>query len=90
MLVLFNEKCYSTVVSRNVLKDLIYFFITVLNDKVLERFGQPDCPIKCVNLLLLRVITNTNKTNSFGACIRLLQEVTNPSQIIVHFLTPIF
>ena len=76
MLVLFDAKCYSTVVSRNVIKDVISFFITVLSDKIFQKFDETDYSTQCVNKLLLRVITNTDKTNCFGACIKLLQDLS--------------
>lgn len=76
MLTLFDAKCYSTVVSRSVLKDVIYFFITVLSDKIFEKFEEAEVPTQCVNKLLLRVITNSDKTNCFGGCIKLLQDLS--------------
>lgn len=76
MLALFDAQCYASLVSRNVLRDVILYFITVLNDKVLEKFEEPELSIQCVNRLLLRVITNSDKTSCLGACVKLLQELS--------------
>ena len=79
MLTLFDTQCYARVVSRNVLKDVILFFVNTLNDKVLERFEEAELSVQCVNRLLLRVITNTDKTACLGACIKLLQDLSENS-----------
>ena len=49
MLVLFDTTCYSAVVSRNVLKDVIYFFISVLSDKQLDKLNENSREV-CVTL----------------------------------------
>jgi hypothetical protein len=79
LLTLFDTQCYARVVSRNVLKDVILFFVNTLNDKALEKFEESDLSIQCVNRLLLRVITNSDKTNCLGACIKLLQDLSENS-----------
>ncbi|XP_047135598.1 cytoskeleton-associated protein 5 isoform X1 [Hydra vulgaris] len=76
MLSLFDAQCYAGVVSYNVLKDVILYFISVLNDKLLMNFQEPDLSIQCVNRLLLRVITNSNKTSCLCSCIKLLQDMS--------------
>ena len=76
MLSLFDAQCYAGVVSYNVLKDVILYFITVLNDKLLMNFQEPDLSIQCVNRLLLRVITNSNKTSCLCSCVKLLQDMS--------------
>ena len=89
MLSLFDAHCYASVVSRNVLKDIILFFVNALNDKVLEKFEESDLSIQCVNRLLLRVITNSDKTSCLGACIKLLQELcenSNSSQTLLKLV----
>ena len=79
LLTLFDTQCYARVVSRNVLKDVILFFVNTLNDKALEKFDESDLSIQCVNRLLLRVITNSDKTNCLSACIKLLQDLSENS-----------
>lgn len=79
MLTLFDTQFYARVVSRNVLKDVILFFVNTLNDKVLEKFEESELSIQCVNRLLLRVITNSDKTSCLGASIKLLQDLSENS-----------
>ena len=79
MLTLFDTQFYARVVSRNVLKDVILFFVNTLNDKVLEKFEESELSIQCVNRLLLRVITNSDKTSCLGASIKLLQGLSENS-----------
>lgn len=89
MLTLFDAQCYAHVVSRNVLKDIILFFVNALNEKALEKFDESELSIQCVNRLLLRVITNSDKTNCLGACIKLLQELCenpNSSQTLLKLV----
>lgn len=89
MMSLFDAQCYARIVSRNVLKDIILYFVNTLNDKVLEEFEDSELSIQCVNRLLLRVITNTDKTNCLGACIKLLQELcenSNSSQTLLKLV----
>ena len=89
MLALFDAPCYASVVSRNVLKDVILYFTTLISDKTLEKFEKSDMSIQCVNRLLLRVITNSDKTSCLGACIKLLQELsenTNSSPTLLKLV----
>ena len=79
LLALFDTHFYARVVSKNVLKDVILFFITTLNDKSLEKFEGSELSVQIVNRLLLRVITNSNKTHCLGACIKLLQDLSENS-----------
>ena len=89
MLALFDAPCYASVVSRNVLKDVILYFTTLISDKTLEKFEESEMSIQCVNRLLLRVITNSDKTSCLGACIKLLQELsenTNSSPTLLKLV----
>jgi len=85
----FDAPCYACVVSRNVLKDVVFYFTTALNEKILEKFTDSELSVLCVNRLLLKLITNTHKTSCMSACIKLLQELsenTNSSPALIKLV----
>ena len=63
---LFEKPCYATVVSKSVIKDVIYTYICILSEETLSKFQETDRAIRCVNKIVLRVVNNTNKNNVLG------------------------
>ncbi|XP_071956177.1 cytoskeleton-associated protein 5-A-like isoform X2 [Antedon mediterranea] len=71
---LFQNRMLATKASKDVLCDLVNGLITVLIDNRLESFEEGPQVIRSINMLMVKVLDQSDPTNSMCALLKLLQE----------------
>ena len=66
LMTLFSAKELAQVVSKSVLKDVISFLLTCLVEDKFQVFEDSDQAVKTINMLILKMIHNTDHNRCFG------------------------
>lgn len=74
MMTTFTTKSLASAVSKNVLKDVSLFLLNCMFDSKLKQLEDCEVVLKTINIMMLKIIHNSDHTACFWALIKLLMD----------------